>query len=64
MPRFINEFELLLLQVLLGQVLTQSLIPTQRFALDVVLVYQLALLYQFKHGLDLCIGLKAFLKVA
>jgi hypothetical protein len=47
-----------------GQVPTKGLIPTQRFALGAVFVYQLALLYRFENGLDLCIGLKAFLKAA
>jgi hypothetical protein len=43
---------------------TCGLIPTQRFVLGAIFVYQLALLYRFEHGLDLCIGLKAFLKLA
>jgi len=47
-----------------GQVPTKGLINTRRFALGAILVYQLALLYRFEHGLDLCIGLKAFLKAA
>jgi len=29
-----------------------------------LVVYQLALLYRFEHGLDLRVGLKAFLKAA
>ncbi len=29
-----------------------------------IFVYQLALLYRFEHGLELCVGLKAFLKAA
>lgn len=45
-----------------GQVPTKGLINTQRFALAAFFVYQLALLYRFQHGLDLNIGLKAFIK--
>jgi hypothetical protein len=45
-----------------GQVPTKGLIATQRFALGAIFVYQLALLYRFEHDLDLCVGLKAFLK--
>jgi hypothetical protein len=41
---------------------TKGLINTQRFALAAFFVYQLALLYRFQHGLDLNIGLKAFIK--
>jgi hypothetical protein len=47
-----------------GQVPTKGLVNTQRFALGAVIVYQLALLYRFQHGLDLNIGLKAFIKAA
>jgi hypothetical protein len=47
-----------------GQVPTKGLINTTRFALGAVLVYQLALLYQYEHGQDLRAGLKAFLKAA
>ncbi len=47
-----------------GQVPTKGLLATQRFALGAVFVYQLALLYRFEHHLDLCLGLKAFLKAA
>jgi Transposase DDE domain len=47
-----------------GQVPTKGLIATQRFALGAIFVYQLALWYRFEHGLDLCVGLKAFLKAA
>ena len=47
-----------------GQVPTKGLINTRRFALGAILVYQLALLYHFQNGLDLNIGLKAFLKAA
>ena len=47
-----------------GQVPTKGLVNTRRFALGAILVYQLALLYRFEHGLSLNIGLKAFLKAA
>jgi Transposase DDE domain len=47
-----------------GQVPTKGLLATQRFALGAVFVYQLALLYRFEHGLELCVGLKASLKAA
>ncbi len=47
-----------------GQVPTKGVINTRRFALGAILVYQLALLYRFEHGLDLRVGLKAFLKAA
>ena len=47
-----------------GQVPTKGLIATQRFALGAIFVYQLAFLYRFEHDLDLCVGLKAFLKAA
>jgi hypothetical protein len=47
-----------------GQVPTKGLINTRRFALGSIFVYQLALLYRFEHGLDLRLGLKAFLKAA
>jgi hypothetical protein len=43
---------------------TFGLRATQRFALGAIFVYQLALLYRFEHGLELCVGLKAFLKSA
>ena len=43
---------------------TCGLLATQRFALGAIFVYQLALLYRFEHGLELCVGLKAFLKAA
>ena len=45
-----------------GQVPTKGLLNTQRFALGAIFVYQLALFYRFQHGLDLNIGLKAFIK--
>ncbi len=47
-----------------GQVPTKGLTNTQRFALGAIFVYQLALLYRFNHGLDLNVGLKAFIKAA
>jgi hypothetical protein len=47
-----------------GQVPTKGLRAAQRFALGAIFVYQLALLYRFEHDLDLCVGLKAFLKSA
>jgi hypothetical protein len=47
-----------------GQVPTKGLTNTRRFALGAILLYQLALLYRFQHGLALCVGLKAFLKAA
>lgn len=47
-----------------GQVPTKGLLNTQRFALGAIFVYQLALLYRFENGLNLNIGLKAFLKAA
>jgi len=47
-----------------GQVPTKGLIATQCFALGAIFVYQLALLYRFEHDLELCVGLKAFLKAA
>ena len=47
-----------------AQVPTKGLVATRRFALGAVFVYQLALLYRFEHGIDLNVGLKAFLKAA
>lgn len=47
-----------------GQVPTKGLANTSRFVLGAVFVYQLALLYRFKNGLNLNVGLKAFLKAA
>jgi Transposase DDE domain len=47
-----------------GQVPTKGLLATQRFALGAIFVYQLAFLYGFGHHLELCVGLKAFLKAA
>jgi hypothetical protein len=46
------------------QVPTRGLVATRRFALGCVFVYQLALLYRHEQGLDLNVGLKAFLKAA
>jgi len=46
------------------QVPPRGLCRTQRWALGAVLLYQLSLLYRFDHGLDLRVGLKAFLKAA
>jgi hypothetical protein len=48
----------------LGQVPTRGLVPTQRFALGAVLVYQLTLLHRFQTGADLRVGLKPFLQAA
>lgn len=48
----------------LGQVPTRGLIPTRRYVLGAVLVYQLALLQRFETGGDLRIGLKPFLQAA
>lgn len=47
-----------------GQVPTKGLVNTRRFALAAIFVYQIALLYRYEHGLDLRVGLKAFLKAA
>ena len=47
-----------------GQVPTKGLINTQRFALRVVFVYQLALLYRHERKLDITRGLKPFLRAA
>jgi hypothetical protein len=46
------------------QVPTKGLINTQRFVLGAIFIYQLALLYRFENGLELRVGLKAFLKAA
>ncbi len=46
------------------QVPTKGRIPTKRFALGAVFVYQLALLYRFEKGMDLRVGLKPFLRAA
>jgi hypothetical protein len=47
-----------------AQVPTRGLVATRRYALGCVFVYQLALLYRYEQGLDLNVGLKAFLKAA
>jgi hypothetical protein len=47
-----------------GQVPTKGLSHTRRFALGAIVVYQLVLWYRVEHGLDLRVGLKAFLKAA
>ena len=47
-----------------GQVPTKGLVNTRRFALGAVFVYQLTLWYRQEHGLDLRVGLKAFLKAS
>ena len=47
-----------------GPVPTRGLLPTIRFALGAVLVYQLTLLHRFEAGLDLRVGLKPFLRAA
>ena len=47
-----------------GSVPTKGVRNTKRFALGAILVYQLALLYRFEHGLDLNVGLKPFLQAA
>jgi hypothetical protein len=47
-----------------SQVPTKGLVNTRRFALGAVFVYQLTLWYRHAHGLDLRVGLKAFLKAA
>jgi len=47
-----------------GQVPTKGQVATQRFALGAIFLYQLALLYRFQHGLDLRVGLKAFIRAA
>ncbi len=43
---------------------TRGLLPTRRFALGAVLVYQLTLWHRFEAGDDLRVGLKSFLKAA
>ena len=47
-----------------AQVPTRGLRATRRWALGAVFVYQLALLYRHEQGLDLNVGLKAFLQAA
>lgn len=46
------------------QVPTKGLVTTRRFALGAIFLYQLALLYRFQHGLELRVGLKAFIRAA
>jgi hypothetical protein len=46
------------------QVPTKGLVATRRFALGAIFLYQLALLYRFQHGLELRVGLKAFIRAA
>ncbi|HEY3033155.1 MAG TPA: hypothetical protein VGJ54_00650 [Streptosporangiaceae bacterium] len=48
----------------LDRVPTRGLVPTQRFALGAVLVYQLTLLHRFEAGADLRVGLQPFLQAA
>jgi hypothetical protein len=48
----------------LGQVPTRGLVPTRRFVLGAVLVYQLALLHRFESGNNLRVGLKPYLQAA
>jgi len=36
----------------------------RRFALGAIFVYQLVVWHRFEHGLDLRVGMKAFLKAA
>jgi DDE family transposase len=43
---------------------TKGLVATRRFALGAIFLYQLALLFRFQHGLDLRVGLKAFIRAA
>lgn len=47
-----------------SQVPTRGWAATSRFVLGAILVYQLTLLYRYRHGEPLRIGLKAFLKAA
>ena len=47
-----------------GSVPTKGLRATRRFALGALFVYQLTLLARFEAGLNLRVGLKAFLKAA
>jgi hypothetical protein len=48
----------------LGPVPTRGLIATRRYLLAAVVVYQLALLYQYETGGDLRVGLKPLLRAA
>lgn len=45
-----------------GTTAPEGSINTRRLALSAIFVYQLALPHRFQHGLDLNIGLKAFIK--
>ena len=47
-----------------GAVPTRGLMATRRYLLGAVFVYQIILLYRFEAGMDLRVGLKAFLKAA
>jgi hypothetical protein len=47
-----------------GSVPTKGRVATARFALGAVFLYQLTLLHRFEQGLDLRVGLKAYLKAA
>lgn len=47
-----------------GQVPTQGLRHTRRFALGAIVVYHLMRWYRFEQGLDRRVGLKAFLRAA
>src|SRR5262249_78178 len=47
-----------------GEVATKGLRNPRRFALGAVFVYHLTRWYRHEHGLDLRVGVKAFLKVA
>jgi hypothetical protein len=47
-----------------GQEPTRGLVPTRRWALGAVFVYQLVLLYRYQQGADLRVGLKPLLKAA
>jgi len=47
-----------------GSVPTRGLLPTRRYLLAAVLVYQLLLLYRFEADGDLRVGLKALFKAA
>jgi Transposase DDE domain len=47
-----------------SQVPTKGKHNTQRFVLGAVFVYQVILWYRFEHGLELCRGMKAFLRAA
>jgi hypothetical protein len=47
-----------------GLVSTKGWVNARRFALGAVFVLQLTLWYRHEHDLDLCLGLKPFLKAA